>query len=85
MRVQLRQFAQQGLLTAEADVAGEVGMGWKLLLVEHMEQQQRRLHPLARPGGVVADGGGDGGAVDTGDDLAHSDDLLFRNLRIIHP
>ena len=75
--VQVRQFGEQGLPGAQAQLTAEVGLAGAFCsrvsgLVQNVQQHQRRVEAAGGPGGVVANRVRGGGAVDTGNHMAHS-------------
>ncbi|MCY1540259.1 hypothetical protein D9M68_758870 [compost metagenome] len=56
----------------QTDVATQVGFGWVLLVIEYMQEGQRRAQPLTGPGGVITNGLSRLRTVDTRYYVAHS-------------
>ena len=74
--VQVRQFGQQGLPGAQAQVTAEVGLAGAFCsrvsgLVQNVQQHQRCVEAAGGPGSVVANRVRGGGAVDTGNHMTH--------------
>ncbi len=64
----LGQFGKQFLPTAQADAARQVRHDRRGRMLDIVQQFERGADPVRHPGGVIANGGRVGRAVDTGDD-----------------
>src|SRR5690606_15709749 len=64
--IEAGQLLKQRFATAQPDIAAQVAGLRVLGSVEDMQKSQRCRQPLAGPGGIVADGWGERGTVDTG-------------------